>query len=101
MGGMTDASITRRPPTPNTRLARHLDDLRRLVETLSRRGRRIAFVKECLSFTGEDLPMANLLLSVMGRSRSLSSLDRRAEVRRNPLNAVDGSVTTQTANLAR
>jgi DNA invertase Pin-like site-specific DNA recombinase len=48
------------------RLARNLDDLRRLVQTLTKRGIRIKFVKECLSFTGEDWPMANLLLSVMG-----------------------------------
>jgi DNA invertase Pin-like site-specific DNA recombinase len=48
------------------RLARNLDDLRRLVQTLTKRGIRIEFVKECLSFTGEDSPMANLLLSVMG-----------------------------------
>lgn len=34
--------------------------------TLTKRGIRIEFVKECLSFTGEDSPMANLLLSVMG-----------------------------------
>ena len=48
------------------RLARNLDDLRRLVQALTKRGIRIEFVKECLSFTGEDSPMANLLLSVMG-----------------------------------
>ncbi|MCE3607777.1 recombinase family protein [Massilia sp. P8910] len=48
------------------RLARNLDDLRRLVQTLTKRGIRIEFVKECLNFTGEDSPMANLLLSVMG-----------------------------------
>jgi DNA invertase Pin-like site-specific DNA recombinase len=48
------------------RLARNLDDLRRLVQSLTKRGIRIEFVKECLSFTGEDSPMANLLLSVMG-----------------------------------
>lgn len=48
------------------RLARNLDDLRRLVQTLTERGIRIEFVKECLSFTGEDSPTANLLLSVMG-----------------------------------
>ena len=48
------------------RLARNLDDLRRLVQQLTKRGIRIEFVKECLSFTGEDSPMANLLLSVMG-----------------------------------
>ena len=48
------------------RLTRNLDDLHRLVQHLTRRGIRIDFVKECLSFTGENLPMANLLLSVMG-----------------------------------
>jgi DNA invertase Pin-like site-specific DNA recombinase len=48
------------------RLARNLDDLRRLVQQLTKRGIRIEFVKECLNFTGEDSPMANLLLSVMG-----------------------------------
>ncbi len=48
------------------RLARNLDDLRRLVQQLTGRGVRIEFVKESLTFTGEDSPMANLLLSVMG-----------------------------------
>jgi hypothetical protein len=48
------------------RLARNLDDLRRLVQKLTKRGVRIEFVKECLTFTGEDSPMANLMLSVMG-----------------------------------
>ncbi|MBI3144142.1 MAG: recombinase family protein [Pseudogulbenkiania sp.] len=48
------------------RLARNLDDLRRLVQKLTKHGVRIEFVKECLTFTGEDSPMANLMLSVMG-----------------------------------
>ena len=48
------------------RLARNLDDLRRLVQGLTQRGVRIEFVKEHLTFTGEDSPMANLMLSVMG-----------------------------------
>ncbi|MBK0824784.1 recombinase family protein, partial [Escherichia coli] len=48
------------------RLARNLDDLRRIVQTLTQRGVHIEFVKEHLSFTGEDSPMANLMLSVMG-----------------------------------
>lgn len=48
------------------RLARNLDDLRRIVQTLTDKGVRIEFVKECLSFTGDDSPMANLMLSVMG-----------------------------------
>ena len=48
------------------RLARNLDDLRRIVQTLTKRGVRIEFVNEHLLFTGEDSPMANLMLSVMG-----------------------------------
>ena len=48
------------------RLARNLDDLRRLVHQLTARGIRIEFIKEGLTFTGEDSPMANLMLSVMG-----------------------------------
>ena len=48
------------------RLARNLDDLRRLVQGLTQRGVRIEFVKEHLTFTGEDSPIANLMLSVMG-----------------------------------
>ncbi len=48
------------------RLARNLDDLRRLVQLLTRRGVRITFLKEHLTFTGEDTPMAQLMLSVMG-----------------------------------
>src|SRR5215213_2002507 len=48
------------------RLARNLDDLRRIVHILTGKGVRIEFVKEQLSFTGEDSPMASLLLSVMG-----------------------------------
>lgn len=48
------------------RLARNLDDLRRLVQLLTKRGIRIEFVKECLTFSGDDTPMATLLLSVMG-----------------------------------
>jgi DNA invertase Pin-like site-specific DNA recombinase len=48
------------------RLARNLDDLRRIVRSLTDRGIRIEFVKEQLTFTGEDSPMATLLLLVMG-----------------------------------
>jgi DNA invertase Pin-like site-specific DNA recombinase len=48
------------------RLARNLDDLRHLVKQLTQRGVRIEFIKESLTFTGEDSPMANLMLSVMG-----------------------------------
>jgi len=48
------------------RLARNLDDLRRIVQTLTQRGVHIKFDKKHLCFTGEDSPMANLMLSVMG-----------------------------------
>ena len=48
------------------RLARNLDDLRKIVQELTGRGIRIQFMKENLTFTGEDSPMANLMLSVMG-----------------------------------
>ena len=48
------------------RLARNLDDLRSLVKELTGRGVRIEFAKENLTFTGEESPMANLMLSVMG-----------------------------------
>jgi DNA invertase Pin-like site-specific DNA recombinase len=48
------------------RLARNLDDLRKIVLGLTGRGVHVCFVKENLTFTGEDSPMANLLLSVMG-----------------------------------
>lgn len=47
------------------RLARNLDDLCRLVQQLTQHHIKIEFIKENLMFTGEDSPMANLLLSVM------------------------------------
>jgi DNA invertase Pin-like site-specific DNA recombinase len=48
------------------RLARNLDDLRRIVLDLTRRGVHVQFIKENLTFTGEDSPMSNLLLSLLG-----------------------------------
>jgi DNA invertase Pin-like site-specific DNA recombinase len=48
------------------RLARNLDDLRRLVRELTGKGVKVKFLKENLTFTGDDSPMATLLLSVMG-----------------------------------
>jgi DNA invertase Pin-like site-specific DNA recombinase len=41
------------------RLARNLDDLRRIVLGLAERGVHVLFVKESLTFTGEDSPMSN------------------------------------------
>jgi len=48
------------------RLARNLDDLRRIVLDLTKKGVHVRFVKENLTFTGEDSPMATLLLSLLG-----------------------------------
>jgi DNA invertase Pin-like site-specific DNA recombinase len=48
------------------RLARNLDDLRRIVRQLTGKGVKITFAKEGLTFTGDDAPMSTLLLSVMG-----------------------------------
>ena len=48
------------------RLARNLEDLRQIVKILTGRGVRVEFIKESLAFTGDDSPMANLLLNVMG-----------------------------------
>jgi DNA invertase Pin-like site-specific DNA recombinase len=48
------------------RLARNLDDLRRIVLELTKKGVHVRFVKENLTFTGEDSPMSNLLLSLLG-----------------------------------
>ena len=48
------------------RLARNLDDLRRIVQQLTKRKIKIEFIKENLTFSGDDSPMAKLMLSVMG-----------------------------------
>jgi DNA invertase Pin-like site-specific DNA recombinase len=48
------------------RLARNLTDLRLMVAALTAKGVKVEFVKEHLTFTGEDSPMANLLLSMLG-----------------------------------
>lgn len=48
------------------RLARNVDDLRRIVKDLTSRGVVVKFHKEGLSFTGDDSPMSNLLLSMLG-----------------------------------
>ena len=48
------------------RLARNLDHLRQVVNRLTTQGISVRFLKENLTFTGQDSPMANLMLSVMG-----------------------------------
>lgn len=48
------------------RLARNVDDLRQIVNGLTAKQVKVKFIKESLEFTGEDSPISNLLLSVMG-----------------------------------
>lgn len=48
------------------RLARNLDDLRCIVNDLTSKNVNVQFLKENMTFTGEDSPMSKLLLSVMG-----------------------------------
>ena len=48
------------------RFARNIDDLRKLVRELTSKGVKVQFVKENLIFSGDDSPMANLLLNLLG-----------------------------------
>ena len=48
------------------RLARNLDDLRKLVCQLTGKQVKVQFVKENLIFSGDDSAMSTLLLSIMG-----------------------------------
>src|SRR5919202_3619121 len=48
------------------RLARNVDDLRRLVQQQTKRGVKVQFIKEGLTFTGDASPMNDLMLSVLG-----------------------------------
>ncbi len=48
------------------RLARNVDDLRRIVTELSGRGVQVEFRREGVIFTGEDNPMNTLLLTMLG-----------------------------------
>ncbi|SDX63304.1 Site-specific DNA recombinase [Collimonas sp. OK242] len=48
------------------RLARNVDDLRHIVKTLTADGIAVRFVKEGLRFSGDDSPMNNLLLTLLG-----------------------------------
>ena len=48
------------------RLARNLVDLRRLVERIISKGATLEFVKENLTFAGDNSAMSVLMLSVMG-----------------------------------
>ena len=48
------------------RLGRNLDDLRRLVTELNGRGIVVQFLKESLTFTGDDNAMSKLLFNMLG-----------------------------------
>lgn len=48
------------------RLARNLEDLRRIVRELTGQGIKVQFMKENLTFAGDDSPMNTLLLSMLG-----------------------------------
>jgi len=87
------------------RLARNLNDLRRLVQPLSRRDIRVEFVKEGLTFTGEDSPMPHLMLSVMGAfaefERSLLRERQREGIALAKLRRYRKSVRSCSAKLGR
>lgn len=48
------------------RLARNVDDLRRIVKSQTERGVCVRFLKENLTFAGDETPMANLMLTLLG-----------------------------------
>ena len=48
------------------RLARNMRDLQNLIADLNSRGIAVEFVKERLTFSGDDSPMSKLLLGILG-----------------------------------
>lgn len=95
------------------RLARNLDDLRSVVRRLTAKNVRVEFVKEQLSFTGDDTALATLLLNVMGAfaefERSLIRERQREGItlakqrgayrgRARSLNAADAAALREKAN---
>ena len=48
------------------RLARNLDDLRKLVLSLTKKGIRVSFLKESMTFSDDNSPLSLLMLSMMG-----------------------------------
>lgn len=48
------------------RLARNVEDMRRLVRELTSKGITVRFVKETMTFTGDDSPMNQLMLTLLG-----------------------------------
>ena len=48
------------------RLARNVKDLRKIIDMLVEQGVSVRFLKENLTFNGDDSPMSNLLLMLLG-----------------------------------
>jgi len=48
------------------RLSRSLNDLITMVKSLTVKGVKVQFIKESLTFTGDNNPMANLMQGIMG-----------------------------------
>lgn len=48
------------------RLARNLDDLKRIIKTITDKQAQVHFIKEGLEFTSSTSPMSSLMLSLMG-----------------------------------
>jgi len=61
------------------RLARNLGHLRQVVQRMTAKGVKVTFVKEGMSFTGEDSPMATLMLSLL---ENLAEFDRSRIIER-------------------
>lgn len=76
------------------RLARNLDDLRQIVNTQAARGVRIEFVKEGLSFSGDETPLWHSFFCLSwGHLRSLRGLfSRKDNARSSPLPKSAGSI---------
>jgi len=74
------------------RLARNLDDLRATVRGLTTRGVRVQFVKEQLTFTGDDTAMATLLLTAWLQVDLCAGLERLAEARARNASATSATV---------
>jgi len=61
------------------RLSRSLPDLLRVVDELTKRGVNVRFVKESLTFTGDDNAMSRMLMGVMG---SIAQFERELMLER-------------------
>ena len=48
------------------RMARNLEDLRNIIKEITSKGAIVRFEKEGLTFSGDDSPVSNLLLSMLG-----------------------------------